>query len=85
MSLVDPFERLDLGLVPPFVTGLVRRLDVHADDVVIFECLDGVAALGGVIGVEVAGRARNVDARPAGSSPTPRTRSTAEIIAPFKR
>jgi hypothetical protein len=46
------------------VRRFVGRFDVDADDVVRLESLDAVAALGGVVGIEVAGRAGNIDARP---------------------
>ena len=55
---VDLFQGLDLGGRVAFVRGLVGRLDVNADQVHVLEGLDRVTALGGVVGVEVAGGAR---------------------------
>ena len=41
--------------------GLVGRLDVHPDEVVVVERRHGGARLGAVVGVEVAGRAGHVE------------------------
>ena len=81
---VDPLQGLDLGVGPALVAGLVGGLDVDADEVVILQGGDPGTALGGVVGVEVAGGRRGRRSGPSRrASPTPRTRSTAEMIAPF--
>src|SRR2546423_463241 len=54
-------ERIMRGLV----RCLVRRLNVDADEIVRLQRLDAVTALRGVVGVEVTGRPRHVDALPA--------------------
>jgi hypothetical protein len=48
-----------------FVRGLVGGFDVHADNVGAGQSVDRVAPLGGVVGVGVAGGARNFDPLPA--------------------
>ena len=63
--LIDLLQRRDLGLHVPFVRSLIGRLDVDDDEVDFIEGLDGVPALGGVVGVEVAGGARHGDVLPA--------------------
>ena len=68
---VDPLQGLDLGVGPAFVAGLVGGLDVDADDVVVLQGLDPGPPLGRVVGVEVAGRARDVDPVPAGEDARP--------------
>ncbi len=60
--------------VPPFVAGFVGCLDMDADDVILFDGLYGGPAFGGVVGVEVSGRARDIDhepSRPAPPLPSP--------------
>ena len=43
--MVNSFECFHLGLVAPLMAGLVRSLDVHADDIVIVERRNGMAPL----------------------------------------
>ncbi len=49
---------------------------------VVEQGVDGVASLGGVVGIEVAGRAGHFDALPTDQRARPRSRSTAVIILP---
>ncbi len=81
---VDPLERLDLGVGSPLVARLVGGLDVNADEVVILQGLDRRTD------PWRRSRYRDSPSRPARrsgpsrrASPTPRTRSTAEMIAPL--
>src|SRR5207253_616033 len=62
--LVNLFERPDLGIRLPLVRGLVGCLDVDAHQVMVGKRGHRGASLGGVVGVEVAGRSGHVDARP---------------------
>ena len=65
MWSIDFLQRLHLRIRPALVRCLVRRFDVDADQIVVRQCGDGGAALGGVIGIEIARRAGHVDALPA--------------------
>ena len=58
---VDALDGADLLAQVAHVAGLVRRLDVHPDEVVVVERRDGGARLGAVVGVEAAGGAGHVD------------------------
>ena len=63
--LVDLLDGLDLALDVGVVAGLVGGLDVHADQVARVQGRDGRGALAGVVGVQVAGGAVDLDALPA--------------------
>ncbi len=62
---VDLLQRLHLFLGLPLVGGFVRRLNMDADDVVIFQCCHAITSLGGIVGIQITGRSGNVDALPA--------------------
>ncbi len=72
---VDLLQRLHLGLAIPFVRGFVGGLHMHANNVGVIQGIDGVTPLGGVIGVGIAGGARDFD-----PLPTQQGRESAEQI-----
>ena len=56
-QLVDTFERLDLEIGAAHMTGLVGRLDMQQQEIAALERFESVAGLGGIVGIEKAGRA----------------------------
>jgi hypothetical protein len=56
---IKALERFDFLADTAYVSGFVRSLDVDIDEVVILKGFCGSFALSSVIGIEVAGDARN--------------------------
>ena len=65
-ELIDPLDRPHLLDGIPFVARLVGGLDMDADEIGVSELRDRRPPLGGVVGVEIAGRPRHLEALPAG-------------------
>ena len=65
-ELVDPLDRPHLLDGVPLVARLVGGLDMDADEIGVSELRDRRPPLGGVVGVEIAGRPRHLEALPAG-------------------
>ena len=63
--LIDLFQRSNLFISPTFVRSLIWCFDMHADQIESAECFHTKTPLGGVIRIEIACRARNIDAVPA--------------------
>src|SRR5438445_4488368 len=61
---IDFLERFHLGVRLAFMRRLVGRFNMNADEIVISQRRHGSAALGRVIGVEIAGGTGHVDAFP---------------------
>ena len=80
---VPALERVDLLVDRALVPGFVGGLDVQQEEVAVGERREHGVALRGVVVVEPGGRAGDVDApRCPVSTPSPRTRSTADDSRP---
>src|SRR5262249_7872936 len=62
---IDVFESFHLGVDLALMRRFIRGLDMNADEIVIRQRRDAVAALGGIVGVEIAGGTGHVDPLPA--------------------